>query len=63
MAAVTIHSGFGAQENKIRHCLHFFPHLFAMMGPNAKILVVLMLSLKPVGISILLQMVAWSGRR
>ena len=24
MAAVTIHSDFGAQENKIHHCLHFF---------------------------------------
>ena len=23
MAAVTIHSDFGAQENKICHCLHF----------------------------------------
>ena len=25
MAAVTVHSNFGAQENKICHCLHFFP--------------------------------------
>ena len=25
MAAVTIHSDFGAQENKICHCFHFFP--------------------------------------
>ena len=25
MAAVTTHSDFGAQENKIRHCFHFFP--------------------------------------
>ena len=24
-ATVTIHSDFGAQENKICHCLHFFP--------------------------------------
>ena len=25
MAAVTVHSDFGAQENKICHCFHFFP--------------------------------------
>ena len=25
MAAVTIYSNFGAQENKICHCFHFFP--------------------------------------
>ena len=25
MAAVTVHSDFGAQENKIYHCLQFFP--------------------------------------
>ena len=30
MAAVTVHSDFGAQENKVFHCFHFFPHLFAM---------------------------------
>ena len=30
MAAVTICSDFGAQENKVCHCFHFFPHLFAM---------------------------------
>ena len=30
MAAVTICSDFGAQENKISHCFHFFPFLFAM---------------------------------
>ena len=24
MASVTIHSDFGAQENKICHCFHFF---------------------------------------
>ena len=28
MAAVTIHSDFGARENKIYHCFHFFLHLF-----------------------------------
>ena len=25
MAAVTVRSDFGAQENKICHCFHFFP--------------------------------------
>ena len=25
MAAVNIHNNFGAQENKICHCFHFFP--------------------------------------
>ena len=30
MAAVTICSDFGAQENKVSHCFHLFPHLFAM---------------------------------
>ena len=30
MAAVTICSDFGAQESKICHSFHFFPHLFAM---------------------------------
>ena len=25
MAAVTIHGDFGAQENKVCHCFHFFP--------------------------------------
>ena len=25
MAAVAIHSDFGAQENKVCHCFHFFP--------------------------------------
>ena len=25
MAAVTVHSDFGAQENKVCHCFHFFP--------------------------------------
>ena len=40
MAAVTICSDFGAQENKICHCFHWFPlfpHLFAeVMGLDAK---------------------------
>ena len=30
MVAVTVHSDFGAQENKICHLFHFSPHLFAM---------------------------------
>ena len=30
MAAVTIWSDFGAQENNVCHSFHFFPHLFAM---------------------------------
>ena len=25
MAAVTIYSDFGAQENKVCHCFHYFP--------------------------------------
>ena len=30
MAAVAICSDFGAQENKVYHDFHCFPHLFAM---------------------------------
>ena len=30
MAAVTICSDFGAPQNKVSHCLHCFPILFAM---------------------------------
>ena len=30
MAAVTVHSDFGAQENKICHCFYFFSFVFAM---------------------------------
>ena len=30
MAAVIVVSHFGAQESKVCHCFHFFPHLFAM---------------------------------
>ena len=26
MVAVTVHSDFGAQENKICYCFHFFPN-------------------------------------
>ena len=36
MAAVTIHSDFGAQENKVCHCFHFFvPSIcHEVMGPD-----------------------------
>ena len=48
MAAVTICSGFGDQENKIYHCLHFPPSIcHEMMGLVAMILVFWMLSFKP----------------
>ena len=30
MAAFSIHSDFGAQENKVYHCFHFFPRLFTV---------------------------------
>ena len=50
MAAVTICSDFGAQENSLS-LLPFFPHLFVMkwevMGPDAMILAFWMLSFKP----------------
>ena len=38
MAAVTIHSDFGAQENKVGHYFPFFPHLFAMKWWDHKII-------------------------
>ena len=40
MAAVTIHSDFGAQEKKIHHCFHFFfPSIcHEVMGLDAMIL-------------------------
>ena len=34
MAAVTIHSDFGAQENKVCHCFHFFPEWFNLQSHN-----------------------------
>ena len=47
MAAVTIHSDFGAQENKVWHCFHCFPIcLHEVMGLDAMILVFWMLSFK-----------------
>ena len=40
MAAVTIHSDFGAHENKICHSFHVFPYIcHEVMGPDAMILV------------------------
>ena len=48
MPAVTVHSDFGAQENKICHCFHFFPiYLPWSDGPDAMILVSWMLGFKP----------------
>ena len=49
MAAVTICSDFGAPENKeVSHYFHFFPSIcHEVMGPDAMILVFLMLSFKP----------------
>ena len=48
MAAVTIQSDFGAQENKICYCFHFSPSVcHEVMGPDAMIFVFLSLSLKP----------------
>ena len=32
MAVVTVHSDFGAQENKIRHCFYFFPFYLPWSG-------------------------------
>ena len=38
MTAVTVRSDFGAQENKICHCLHFCPSIYhEVMGPDAMI--------------------------
>ena len=48
MAAVTIHSDFGAQENTISHCFYFPPSIcHEVMGPDAMILVFWILSFKP----------------
>ena len=47
--AVTVHSDFEAQENKICHCFHFLPPSICheVMGPDAMILVFWILSFKP----------------
>ena len=48
MAEVTIHSDFGAQENKICHCFYFSSTIFhEVMEPDAIILMFWMLSFKP----------------
>ena len=48
MASVTICSDFGAQKNKVSHCLNCFPSICReVMGPDAMILVFWMLSFKP----------------
>ena len=49
MATVTICSNFGAQEDKVCHCFHFFPPSICheVMEPDAMILVFWMLSFKP----------------
>ena len=47
MAAVSIHSDSGAQENKICHASTFSPSIcHEVMGPDAMILVFRMLSFK-----------------
>ena len=48
MAAVTAHSDFGAQENKMCHSFYFSPSIFhEVMELDAMILVFWMLSFKP----------------
>ena len=48
MAAVTVCSDFGVQENKVCHCFHFFSPFIChkVMGPDAMIFVLWMLSFK-----------------
>ena len=42
MAAVTIHRDFGAQENKIFYCFHFFPSIcHEVMELDATVILVL----------------------
>ena len=48
VAAINIHSDFGAQENKVCHCFHCFPIIYhEVMGPDAMTLVFCMLSFRP----------------
>ena len=48
MVAVTIHGDFGAQENKICHCLHFSSSIcHEVIGLDAMTLVFWMLNVKP----------------
>ena len=43
MAVVTVHSDFGAEENKICHCFHFPPSIcLEVMGPDAMIFIFIM---------------------
>ena len=47
MAAVTVCSDFGVQENKVCRCFHCLPHQFAMKWWDQIIFVFWMLSFKP----------------
>ena len=48
MAAVTIYSDFGTQEKKVCHCFHCYSSIcHEVMGLDAMILVIWMLSFKP----------------
>ena len=48
MTAVTVHTEFRSQENKICHCFHFSPFIcHEVMGLDPMILVFWMLSFKP----------------
>ena len=47
MAAVTVHSDFGAQEEEIGQCFYFSPSIcHAVMQPDAMVLVFFLCSLK-----------------
>ena len=47
MAAITICSDFGAQENKVCHCFHFFPSIcHEVMEPDTMIFICQTLSFK-----------------
>ena len=46
MAAITIWSDFGAQENKVSHCFHYFPIWHEVMRLEVMMLVFWMLSFK-----------------
>ena len=49
MAAVIICSDFGEQKNKVSHCFYCFPSIcYEVMGPDAMILIIWMLSFKPI---------------
>ena len=48
MSAITVHSDFGAQENKICHCFHFSPFIcHEVVGLDAMIMVFWLLSFNP----------------